>query len=150
VVQIRGGRQRLDRLIGEMIRQDSAQTARELFALDAARVPRRSARDELQFRVPRVTEPADLKHDALARFFVHTKDTPNQRLLAAPQMQQGRIALRAHLELRAFETREPLSVLPHFGRANGSECIESPSQFAGQFHARELWDRSAKRGSHFS
>ncbi len=87
MVQVRGGCQRLHGFIGEMIRQDPAQAAGKLFALHAARFARSAARDELQLRVPRVAQPADFEHDAIARFFRDAEDAANQGLLGAPQMQ---------------------------------------------------------------
>ena len=150
MVQVRGGDQRLNGFVGEMVRQDPAQAVGKLFALHAARFARRAARDEFKLRVPRVAEPADFEHDAIAGFFRDAEHAANQGLLRAPQMQQGRVALRAHFVLHAVEPRQPFPVFAHFGRADGAQSIEGASQFGGQLHWRELSNRRAKRGSHFS
>ena len=149
-MQIGGSCQRLQGFVGKMIRQDSSQAARKLFAFHAPRIALRAACHELQLRVPGVAEAANFEHQAFAGFFRDAEHAANQGLLRAPQMQEGRIALRAHFVMHAFQTRQPLAVFAHFGRSGGAQSIEGPSQFAGQLHRRALSNRKLKRESHFS
>jgi hypothetical protein len=133
-----------------VVGQKTAQAERELFAPDASRVARRGARDKLEVGGPRIAEAADFQHNAPGRFFGHPQHAAHQGLLAAAEMQERGAVLPARLVLSAFEAREPLAIFAHFGRTRRAHTIEGPSQFAGQFHRRELLARKAKRGSHFS